>query len=284
LATRVKDLRVAVWLTVGLTQVYRFKGLRAGLALLNLLVDRCWDVLLPGDDGKPRARGDAIAKALDVPGVGLAFPDRVRLVPIVEGLKEGYGYLHSRHAPDDGLAMDQEDFDAAVEQASAQACRELDDDLGASLAELVRLKEALAARGSSPAPGFGHLNKALEDCRRWVADLLQKKCPAGDESPDVMREGPAAGGAATGSVAEGARPAAPPTTREQAYRQLREAAQVLQRLEPHSPIPYLVQRAVQLGEMPFPQLIRALVRDGGVLTELSRELGLPEPPKEAAGE
>jgi len=45
-------------------------------------------------------------------------------------------------------------------------------------------------------------------------------------------------------------------------------------LEPHSPIPYLVQRAVELGAMPFPQLMRALIRDANTLTELSRELGI----------
>jgi type VI secretion system protein ImpA len=61
------------------------------------------------------------------------------------------------------------------------------------------------------------------------------------------------------------------------YQQLAEAAARLQQLEPHSPIPYLVQRAVELGALPFPELIRALIREPNVLSELNRELGIQEP-------
>jgi type VI secretion system protein ImpA len=76
----------------------------------------------------------------------------------------------------------------------------------------------------------------------------------------------------------------PVSSREDAYRQLAAAANVLRQLEPHSPIPYLIQRAVELGRLPFPQLIRELVRDANVIAELDRELGIKETtPQEAAG-
>jgi hypothetical protein len=39
-------------------------------------------------------------------------------------------------------------------------------------------------------------------------------------------------------------------------------------------VPYLVQRAVALGKMPFPQMIRQLVREESILSELYRELGI----------
>jgi type VI secretion system protein ImpA len=65
-------------------------------------------------------------------------------------------------------------------------------------------------------------------------------------------------------------------SRAEAYRQLAQAAARLRELEPHSPIPYLVQRAVELGGLPFPLLIKALIRDGNVISELNRELGIKE--------
>jgi len=68
----------------------------------------------------------------------------------------------------------------------------------------------------------------------------------------------------------------PSVPREDVYRQLNDAAALLQRLEPHSPIPYLIQRAIELGAMPFPKLMRALIRDENVLTEMNRELGIKE--------
>ncbi len=55
---------------------------------------------------------------------------------------------------------------------------------------------------------------------------------------------------------------------------------MLRELEPHSPIPYLIQRAVELGSLPFPQLINALIRDDSILTELRREFGIKETPPE----
>jgi type VI secretion system protein ImpA len=51
---------------------------------------------------------------------------------------------------------------------------------------------------------------------------------------------------------------------------------MLKELEPHSPIPYLIQRAVELGSLPFPELIKELVRDQKILTDLNRELGIKE--------
>jgi type VI secretion system protein ImpA len=63
---------------------------------------------------------------------------------------------------------------------------------------------------------------------------------------------------------------------------LAQAAALLKELEPHSPIPYLVQRAVELGALPFPELMIALIREPNVLADLNRELGIkvspPQPP------
>ena len=58
------------------------------------------------------------------------------------------------------------------------------------------------------------------------------------------------------------------------------AAAALQRLEPHSPIPYLINRAVELGALSFPELMRILIRNSDVLAGLNRELGIKQNPEE----
>src|SRR5262249_1392913 len=68
------------------------------------------------------------------------------------------------------------------------------------------------------------------------------------------------------------------TSRAEAYRLLEQAAAVLRGIEPPSPIPDLGQRAIRLGAMPFPQLIKELIREANVVAELNRELGIQEPP------
>ena len=89
--------------------------------------------------------------------------------------------------------------------------------------------------------------------------------------------GEAAGeeGAASSGGGGGGAPARPRAlTREDLYKQLADVAARLQALEPHSPIPYLIQRAVDLGKLPFPLLLKTLVQDDTIITQLSREFGL----------
>ena len=53
-------------------------------------------------------------------------------------------------------------------------------------------------------------------------------------------------------------------TRADVYAKVAEAAAVLQQLEPHSPIPYLLNRAVELGNLPFPELMKNLILNADV--------------------
>ena len=66
------------------------------------------------------------------------------------------------------------------------------------------------------------------------------------------------------------------SSREEAYRVIGQVADALERIEPHSPIPDLLRRAVELGRMPFRRLIKELVADGGSLTQIYREFGIKD--------
>jgi type VI secretion system protein ImpA len=46
------------------------------------------------------------------------------------------------------------------------------------------------------------------------------------------------------------------------------------RIEPHSPCPYLVKRAVAWGKMPLTELLQEMVRSEGDLQELYGMLGM----------
>jgi type VI secretion system protein ImpA len=125
------------------------------------------------------------------------------------------------------------------------------------------------------APGFTSIRPAVVDCFKLAQQILQKKGPA-----------PSAGGAdeaaETGTVSDGAGGTmvvvAKPrmSTREDIYHELATAAAALERLEPHSPVPFLVRRAVELGALPFPLLMQELIRDANVLSEMNRELGIKQ--------
>jgi type VI secretion system protein ImpA len=136
--------------------------------------------------------------------------------------------------------------------------------------ELNRLAQVLAVRMGPVAPGLLHLKEAVAGCRTLAQQILERKGPP-PSKPAGSNTAMTGEAASAPSVR-----ACMPTTREEVYRQLAQAAAVLQQLEPHSPIPYLIQRAVVLGALPFPHLIKALIREPNVLAEINRELGISE--------
>src|SRR5262249_49186111 len=100
--------------------------------------------------------------------------------------------------------------------------------------------------------------------------------PAGEAAADEAAAPPADGEEGVAVARAGGATQRRPVSRDDVYRQLTEAADLLQRLEPHSPIPYLIQKAIELGAMPFPKLMKALIRNDDIIKEMNRELGIKE--------
>jgi type VI secretion system protein ImpA len=273
LTQKSKDLLVAARLTEALVRLHGFAGLRDGLHLLRELVEQCWDRLRP-----PVEDGDVEVRAapffwLDDPDKGARLPVTIRLIPLVtrqEGSQEiAYARAHwdSAESKDPRHRVSREDFEKAVQSTSLERCEQLVEEMTQAREELEQLGRCLDARIGPAAPGLGGLRQAVADCLSLMLPILKKKRPDLPQESDTNgeEETPSGGRLAPGS-------------RARAYQQLAQAAALLRELEPHSPIPYLVQRAVELGALPFPQLMKALIRDANVLTELNRELGIVEPP------
>jgi type VI secretion system protein ImpA len=261
-----KDLLVAARLAEALVKLHGLAGLREGLGLLHQLTDQCWDSIYPPiEDGDLEVRASPF-NWLDDPFKGARFPSTIRLVPLVFGESRGFAYWdwsQARETKDAALRME---LDKAIKATTTETLSQELEDCTQSLDELTRLGTLLNDKLGKDAPGFTSLRPAMEDCRNFLQQILQQR-PLPDRKADKppSEEG----------VVEGA--GGPPVTRADAYRQLAEAADILQALEPHSPIPYLVRRAVELGSLPFPQLIQELVREPNILKELNREFGIKEP-------
>jgi type VI secretion system protein ImpA len=66
----------------------------------------------------------------------------------------------------------------------------------------------------------------------------------------------------------------PIQSRDDAYSRLAEISEFLRKLEPHSPVPYLLQRAIAWGGLNFCELLPELLRDQAALREVSDLLRL----------
>ena len=95
----------------------------------------------------------------------------------------------------------------------------------------------------------------------------------GGGAPAESSEGGSDGAAAPqAAVASG--PSGPITNRKVAFERLREVADFLKRTEPHSPVAYLVNRAIKWGDMSLESVIAELVKNNDVRRQIFETLGV----------
>jgi type VI secretion system protein ImpA len=286
-----KDLLVAARLTEALTKQYGFAGLRDGLHLMKRLVNDCWDRINPKiEDGDIEVRAGPFNWLADADR-GARFPGTLRSIPLASSGDQHFGWQQWKLIQDGKSPVGADVFEQAIMATPAEACRTQLEDIDQAFAEFNELSDILTAKMESSAPEMFALKQALEQCQTLAKQLLERKggaAEAGEAIPEAEAEAEAAAPEPGGDGAEAAAAglARRARTRSDIYRQLHELATVLQQMEPHSPIPYLILRACELGALPFPQLMRSLIRDPNILTEMNRELGIHEapPPAEAQPE
>jgi type VI secretion system protein ImpA len=262
-----KDLETTFRLTEALVKLEGFAGLRDGLHLLYELADQCWDRLHPmPDEGEGmEVRAERFYWLLD-PDKGARFPYSVRGIPVVNVKGEQLSYR------DFVAAMQGEGaVQAAAFEGADLLSPDISEDVAQCVTELNQLERILAEKCAPDPPGLMELRSALDDCQRFIQKMTRTPAPTGEEAS-------ATNGAMPGAHSGGGAPVHVGTSRDELYRQLAHIAAVLEKLEPHSPIPDLLRRAIELGRMPFRQLIHELVREPNLLAEVRREFGIKEEP------
>ena len=122
-----------------------------------------------------------------------------------------------------------------------------------SRAALTRLEAWSDGQLAFDSPSFTPLRQTIEQLTTLMQEFLAMHPatppqPAIDESPFFTDE-------PSPAVAMGRAP----TSRDEAYRQLALVAEYLAKTEPHSPVPYLINRAVEWGQKPLRDLLAELI-------------------------
>ncbi|MGH9818684.1 MAG: ImpA family type VI secretion system protein, partial [Pyrinomonadaceae bacterium] len=146
------------------------------------------------------------------------------------------------------------------------------DECWTALAELNRVIEEKFDRNQMP--GLSAFKKSLDDVHTQVKKLLEEKRI--EEPDDIEEEEAEAGegggeGAAPGKASGGG--GGPISTRKDALKRLAEIADYFHRTEPHSPVAYLVQRAVKWGNMPLETWLQDVIKDDSIMSQLRQTLG-----------
>ncbi|MFO0875771.1 MAG: type VI secretion system protein TssA [Gemmataceae bacterium] len=271
-----KDLLVAARLTEALTRIHGYGGLADGLQLLRRMLDECWDRLHPAiEDGDMEVRAGPF-NWLGDDARGARFPYTVRTVPLFKGDAVWYTLRDWKTIAENKPGISRDDFERAMNAAPVELCQQLVDDLNRSVEEMSKLLEVLNKRLGRDAPAMTDLRAAQAEALTLCKQALSRKAPV---SPAATAEPAEDGAPSQPASAPSAGPVRPMSNRADIYARLREAADLLERMEPHSPVPYLIRRAVLLGSLPFPQMMKALMREEfkPALDDLNRELGIVEP-------
>lgn len=291
LAEQSKDLQLAGWLCEGLAHRHGFEGIRFGLTLTARLLDEYWASLYHELD-----EADLEERAARLSWLGNALIDVVRSLPLVDG--EAYGladYDESRQvenqARSDPDAMERalaegkindEIFQRSVVLSSTAFLQERHASIAASLVSLAQLEDVSDRRFGRDAPSFNSLEKVLVQCRDLTAKLLRER-GAGVATPETQEAAAPAATEAPGRVEPSfdmppaAQPAGElrtkPNSRDEAFEMLNGVARYFKEREPHSPVPYLIERAVKWGRMPLEEWLKDVIKDHGVIDNIRDTLG-----------
>lgn len=291
-----KDFQIAAWLCDAWVRLYQMEGLRAGVALIDGLAGRYWINGWPGIED-----GDTERRAAPFVWMNTSLPLTVKLH--VTLLAAGAQREQSLRLADWERASSRDEVkaDTASAEPSAPTRQTIRASVragdGPGLARLVAQSEATAAvlaslsaqlddRLAREAPSLSRLQAMVESIR-VAADSLMRELPAPSPAPGAAMAAAsiAAPGATTDAAPNTAAAAAPVARssgsgfehREHAYQVLAAAAAYLESIEPHSPTPYLVRRAVELGQMSLPEMLRQVTADAGSLDKFFSLLGISAP-------
>ncbi len=297
LLSKTKDLQVAAWLGEGLTMLHGFAGCRDGLKVMKSLHADFWDTCFPEiDEGDMEGRANV-----------LAFFDRqvalaLRRAPLTRAPGMNFSWLEwSESRPfditDSGGQLDS-DAQARLAELKRQAAEEnktsgedfrkaksgtpkvFYEDASKALAqcwdEYQGLDRVMDEKFGRQTPGLSELKLAIEEVRRLVDGILKEKRalePDLTTGTDGAAEADGGEGAA-GGVYRVAGPSGPIRGRSEALVRLGEVAEFFRQTEPHSPVSYLVQRAITWGQMPLESWLRDVIKDTNVLDQVKEVLGI----------
>jgi len=305
LGLRSKDLQIAVWLVEAWMRRHGVDGLRQGLRMVDALLRAYWDALHPRIDAADTAQDDddpdldarlaplewlneSLSASLRVHTVlvcvdaGKATPvtladwERMTIHEMTPELRDG------RSQPAAEVALTRADVVDGVVRLQAELVW-----MATALADcqnaLAAIVAFLRAQLGPLAPNLGKLAATIESSQRVVAQLHDSVVEALHDD-DLVQDAVTSAGDAAGNVSampdaagydaidQGCTGGQLWRNRTQAYATLAMLADYLTEVEPHSPTPFLIRRAVNWGRMSLPEIIAEIIREEG---DVNRVFNVP---------
>jgi len=267
-----KDLEISSWYIEAVVRLYGFNGLYDCFKLTRELIQTYWDEIYPRPDEDGMFTRVAPLAGLNGEGSEGVLMAPIRNIPITEGSQPGpfsvWQYqkaLDVEKISDSDVRIDTikrvgyslDDIEQAVNLSSQEYYIGLRNDIQGCLEEYRTISQLLNDRCDVEAPPTRNMISVLEQCLGAVNHLARNKLPLEQHKPNVSDTADSAKTKQSDidnhiSIVD---------SRESAFAQLRAISDFFKRTEPHSPISYILEKAVSWGGMPLSELIGELIPD-----------------------
>ncbi|MFO6419211.1 type VI secretion system protein TssA [Hylemonella sp. W303a] len=300
LLSKTKDLQLAAWLMEAQIAQHGFEAIAPCMLFIAALCDRYWNELYPRID-----EGDEEYRVNVLRWINEKLLPPLRLLPITDA-RSGRSYCWADYeqarrteqarakqsrpaaqaAAADGVTL--QELQTALSSTPTEHHLERYRVLADALAGVDAATQTLETLWGDAAPSLNSLAGLLEQIQALLAGELYKRgvrlnaVAAQVAAAPSAGDGAGSGGSGPDDASDGQGGDGPIRNRADAYRRLALIADYLAALEPHSPVPYLLQRAGEWGNMNTAELYHEMfVRFGGNLN-IFEVLGVEAATKGAA--
>lgn len=276
LKNRTKDLQIAAWLTEAYLHLEGIGGLVRGLELILGLTKNFWETIHPQIDTSglelrlvpyewmnTRLSEKCQYSLISMPADRASLPKRFVDFNEAQRLER----LSKKTASQESAQASESSPDSlnkislSIKQTPTAFYEYMNENCTLSLNCIGELEIELRNHLKEDCPTFYRLKEKIEVIQRFANQILKDR----DKKKEKKKTSilgisfPLSSKKASENTIE---------SREQAYKMLEEVAVFLERIEPHSPTPYLIRRAISWGGMSLPQVFADTLTNGNDLSLL----------------
>lgn len=292
-----KDLQLCAWLTEAWLFLYGLEGISFGLDVFAHIAEKYWTTVHP----QIEPTGDKGFRLSPYNWLNEKLSDRLKVISITQkndpidsddltfadyvGLKNHWGNKTGGESIPKDKVEDVKEFEKSIALTSQQffldfkgCCQ--------TLVEKSTVIEGFVTKQcneSDDIPSLYRFRMVLEEMMAFAEQALKIKGEEKNVSPGTAPEDTYSGekSLTVKKPADGDKaldhsnnPQFMMKSREEAYQTIQQAADYLERLDPHSPVPPMIKRAVRWGKMPLKDVLKEVIKEPLALKEVKTLLGL----------
>ncbi len=285
-----KDVSVASWLIEATMRLDGIPGVRDGFKVMLEICRRYWDTIHPEPD-EDEGYAETVSQL-----VGLTSDRTFGVIdnmPLTSGAGGNFSMFDFNESNRlDGMdaeerqrhlangAIERFTFDESFRATPREHWDNVVEDLDAVIDTIRELGSFLDERclrnsyGEETSPSMTSFRQKLESIRSTVQQLMSELLL--DEVGDAAESGDAAEESGETVVQQKA-VVGTIQSRADAIKMIRKVAEYFRKTEPQSFLHFKLEQAARWAEMPFPELLKELLRDETAMSELHRQTGIPIP-------